>query len=125
MERILIYRYPKLNYIQYTRERDTGSRSDHQVECSFYEISAPHLIAVHVENSSVCSFKPCILATLGFHGEITESVTYFSCFSPTCFIYREKFILEQEIREKEDSIRQQNSEVQVRLSSNHLQIVHL
>lgn len=28
-------------------------------------------------------------------------------------IHREKFILEQEIREKEDAIRHQNSEVQV------------
>uniref|UniRef100_A0A3Q3QZB2 Uncharacterized protein n=1 Tax=Monopterus albus TaxID=43700 RepID=A0A3Q3QZB2_MONAL len=45
-------------------------------------------------------------------GEITECVTCVFCSSPTFSAYREKFILEQELRIKEDTIRQQNSEVQ-------------
>lgn len=41
---------------------------------------------------------------------------------PFVFIKRDKFILEQEIRIKEETIRQQNSEVQVGTHRNTAQI---
>ena len=39
------------------------------------------------------------------------------------FTCREKFILEQEIREKEEAIRHKNSDVQVRLSQKNFQVI--